>query len=219
MENNSKKFISRQMARMLANVKKARIIFVICAVLGIVSMVFALIAADKRGDSKAPASAPKAPTVTESPFTEGNFTYELRNGVLSLEAYNGSDSVVSIPSVVRGYPVRSIGDHAFTGNRTLSSVHLPSTVQSIGSSSFSSCTILAEVRIAEGLQEIGSNAFAGCSMLRTITLPDSFRTAYPSTFRSCADSFMLYVSEGSAGETFAKSNGYIYEYVTGELIG
>ena len=88
---------------------------------------------------------------------------------------------------VRGAPyvVTSIGNEAFKGCTSLTSVSLSNTVASIGSSAFSGCTGLTAIDIKEGLESIGANAFYQCSSLAAITLPESLTTLGSTVFRGC----------------------------------
>lgn len=224
MENQSKtsKFISRQTARMMADLKKLRIILIVGAVLGIASMCFAASAVDKRvnpdsGSSRGNSS--QQGLAQGEQLTVGDFTYKLTGGSLTLISYNGTGNAVEIPAAVRGYSVTNIADKAFSGNRSIASVTLSAPIISIGTGAFNGCTSLVNVELSDNLRIIGDNAFSGCSMLRAVILPESVVTISPTAFRGCAEGFKLYVTEGSQSEAYAQSNSYEYEYTTEELIG
>lgn len=74
-----------------------------------------------------------------------------------------TDNEIEIPSdAVKngiGYPVSAIGDCAFAGNTTVTSVKLPESVTSVGESAFDGCTALAEVYFSETVNFVGLNAF------------------------------------------------------------
>ena len=224
MENQSKtsKFISRQTAKMMANLKRLRIILIIGAVLGIVSMVFAASAVDKRvnpdsGSSRGGASYQSLSQGEE--VTVGDFTYKLTGSSLTLVSYSGTGNAVEIPGTVRGYTVTAVADNAFSGNKTIASVTFSNSVISIGAGAFRGCTSLINVELPSSLRVIGDNAFSGCGMLRAVILPESLASISPTAFRGCADGFKLYVVGGSESESYAQSNGYEYDYATPELIG
>ncbi len=226
MENKSavSKFVSRQTARMMANTKKVRIFLVIGAVLGIVSMFFALSAVDKRVNPRNVSPSPSvgshiSPAPEAEIIVEGDFTFSLENRILTLVSYNGSSSVVEIPMFIEGCAVRYIGDNAFKGNRSIASVTIPNSVCSIGSNAFSGCSNLIDVTMPLSLNTIGSAAFANCKMLKAIIIPSNFTEGSSNAFRGCAKDFTLYVFSGSTGESYAKNNGYAYDYAAEELIG
>ena len=51
-----------------------------------------------------------------------DYTYTTNNGTITLIAYTGSGGAVTIPDVLDGLPVTTIGDHAFYGCASLASV-------------------------------------------------------------------------------------------------
>lgn len=126
---------------------------------------------------------------------DADFIYGIGNGTITLKAYLGPGGTVTIPSTVNGLPVTSIGDSAFFGDSSLttifipntvtnisnqafwncglSSVNIPDSVVSIGSSAFGQCPNLADVNIPEGLLSIGASALSWCSSLSNLTIPDS----------------------------------------------
>ena len=59
--------------------------------------------------------------------------------------------------------VTEIGESAFFGNETLSSITIPSGVASIGNDAFQGCKSLKSVTISYGLVSIGNDAFLYCS--------------------------------------------------------
>ena len=66
--------------------------------------------------------------------------------------------------------VTSIGNYAFSGCWTLTSIEIPSSVTSIGDYAFSWCDGLTSIVIPKGVTSIGSGAFDGCSSLESITI-------------------------------------------------
>ena len=77
-----------------------------------------------------------------------------------LVEYIGSDKVVMIP-----YGVTSIGDGAFYGCESLTSVVIPSDVESIGDDAFNGCRSLTNIAIPSGVKSIGKCAFGDCPSL------------------------------------------------------
>ena len=111
-------------------------------------------------------------TVIQS-VSDDNFTYSFNNGGgLTVDAYNGSDSNVTIPSEVNGVPVTQIGPLAFAGaNRHyIKSVSIPDSVTVIGEFAFFNCSGLTSVVIPDSVTGIGSYAFTLCTKLSTVTL-------------------------------------------------
>ncbi|MDD7180907.1 MAG: leucine-rich repeat domain-containing protein [Bacilli bacterium] len=59
----------------------------------------------------------------------------------------------------------SIGNNAFSGCSSLTSINIPNSVTSIGVSAFKNCTSLTNIVIPNSVTSIGDNAFDGCSKL------------------------------------------------------
>ena len=77
---------------------------------------------------------------------------------------------IVIPKTYNGEPVTSIGNYAFVGCDSLTSVTIPDSVTSIGEWAFYSCSGLTSVTIPESVVYIGNDAFRGCSGLESISV-------------------------------------------------
>ncbi len=163
--------------------------------------------------------------------TSAYYRYKIRNGGAVITSYLGQESTVVIPSSLGGYPVRAIGEDAFSSCYSaervivpegvtelenvsfryctgLLEIQLPSTLQRIGENAFYRCERLEEIEIPEGVTEIGNRAFRGCSQLRRATLPQSLKTIPWYTFFECHARLTIYAPKGSAAEKFAGQLGY-----------
>lgn len=83
-------------------------------------------------------------TVTVAAATN-TFDFNLTTGTIT--KYNGTDTVVVIPSKINGVTVTTIGTDAFWG-LNITSVTIPASVTEIGSNAFAGCTNLTSVNYA-----------------------------------------------------------------------
>ena len=93
---------------------------------------------------------------------------------------NCTDTAIVIPSKSPdGDTVTTIGEWAFDGCSSLTSVTIPDSVTSIGKWAFGGCSGLTSVTIPDSVTSIGEMAFALCSNLTSITV-DTGNAAYTS---------------------------------------
>ncbi|MBQ8177605.1 MAG: leucine-rich repeat domain-containing protein, partial [Clostridia bacterium] len=85
-------------------------------------------------------------------------TYEISN-------YKNNPIEIIIPETYKGKNVTSIGDWAFSGCTSLTSLTVSNTASSIGCGSFESCNALTIVTIGNSITNIGDVAFSGCNNL------------------------------------------------------
>ena len=87
------------------------------------------------------------------------------------ERGTGSELIPNTLTAVTVTGSSPIGEKAFYGIRSISSVELRSNVKSIGSEAFYGCSALAEFTIPENATEIGFGAFAECNSLKVLRTP------------------------------------------------
>ena len=91
-----------------------------------------------------------------------------------------------VKRIIIGNRVTSIGNSAFSGCSSLTSVNIPNSVTTIGQAAFSYCSALTSVNIPNSITTIGSGAFSGCSALTSVTIPNSVTTIGGLAFSNCS---------------------------------
>lgn len=122
-------------------------------------------------------------TVTVAAATN-TFDFNLTTGTIT--KYNGTDTVVVIPSKINGVTVETIGHTAFRYS-SVTSVTIPDSVTFISDSAFAYCSSLTNISIPNSVTAIGSFAFEGCTKLESITLPSSLSTIQSYAFYNCGN--------------------------------
>ncbi len=118
--------------------------------------------------------------------SHGNWQYTVKDGKATLTAYIGTDTTITVPASINGYPVQSVSSIYSGSYKTrVVSIIISSGVREIGASAFSGYSSLKRVTIPDSVTTIGSSAFADCTSLSGITLPTSVSTIGSSAFQNC----------------------------------
>jgi len=119
----------------------------------------------------------------------------LGNGVTSIGniAFSGCSSLTSI-TIPSG--VTSIGSSAFNGCSSLTSITIPSGVTSIAGSTFYDCFSLSSIAIPSGVTSLANSVFFDCQSLASITIPSGVTSIGSDTFHNCSSLLSITIPSG-----------------------
>ncbi len=95
-----------------------------------------------------------------------------------------TSTVFAVPASIASR-LTAIGQGAFAGAQTLTSVTLPETVESIGAEAFRNCSALTSITIPSKVTNISSYAFSGCSALAAVSIPSTVTSIADGAFQNC----------------------------------
>ena len=81
--------------------------------------------------------------------------------------------------------ITAIGNYAFSGCSSLTSITIPKNVTTIGNYAFSNCIDLISIIIPKSVTQIGEGAFFNCIELTSITIPESVTQIGSKAFQHC----------------------------------
>lgn len=131
--------------------------------------------------------------------------------ITSADTRYGTEEAYSSYYGIIGDCVTEIGDAAFSGYTSLSSITIPNGVTSIGQDAFRNCSSLTSVgcegsnssiEIPNGVSVINNRTFWGCSGLTSVTIPSGVTSIGNSAFRECRSLTNITIFDGitSIGE-------------------
>ena len=102
----------------------------------------------------------------------GSFVFDSDDAVEGTQKtkYCTKDSSASALDGIKN--IAFIGDDAFTGEGSITSITIPDAITKIGERAFKDCANITTVNIGSKCESIGDEAFSGCSALRNINIED-----------------------------------------------
>ena len=156
------------------------------------------------------------------PQNKKDSKYEVPKTVKSIErsAFEGN---TNLSTVIIPDNVTEIKLCAFMDCISLSKVVLPSNLKEISYSAFRNCSSLTDIDIPSSVTTVSICAFYNCNALKNVTIPfnvteiEYHAIGYSDSDTSDTDDsqkingFKIYCYPGTAGEQYAKDNGFDYE--------
>ena len=102
-------------------------------------------------------------------YRSGNYFYFVaEDNSAVVMGYEGKDSIIQIPGIIRGHRVSALGMWTFQDNNSVEKIRIPNSVILIDNCCFRYCRKLKEVYIPASVQSIARDAFYGCNNLERI---------------------------------------------------
>ena len=98
------------------------------------------------------------------------------DGEYIIESVDTTEENIIVPDEINGAKVVEIGNHAFTGEKTVKSITLPDAVRWVDSYAFSECTALERVDLGNGVEYMGDLVFSYCTSLTSLRIPEGTTT-------------------------------------------
>ena len=147
----------------------------------------------------------------------GDYKYILLDdGTTEITEYTGEAESLAVPARLDRHAVTSIGDEAFAGRDSLTSITLPDSLMSIGNDAFAGCESLLSITLPDSLESIGDGALSGCVLLESIMLPDSLTSIGMNPFIGCNSLAKIKVSPDHP--TLATINGVLFNKTEKKLL-
>ena len=137
-------------------------------------------------------------------------------GLTAIDVKAGNNNYTSVNGVLFNKDKTEL--ICYPAGKTDKSYNIPNCVTNVGGWAFDGCTSLTSITIPDSVTEIGWSAFEGCTSLKSITIPSSVTSIGKNAFGyyfdneyKKIDNFKIYCYIGTAGEKYAKENGFEYE--------
>ena len=124
--------------------------------------------------------------LTSMVVESGNTTYDSRENCNAIIESSTNTLIAGCQNTVIPNSVTSIGNWAFSGCSSLTSITIPNSVTSIGSCAFKGCSSLSSFTIPNSVMRIEAQTFENCSSLTSVTIPNSVTSIGDYAFHSCS---------------------------------
>lgn len=117
---------------------------------------------------------------------EAPYSYENVDGGIKIIGYNGSDSVLAIPSTIDGKSVVAIGTSAFGNSDFLTEVIIPDSVTTLGDGMVQYCDNLVKLTLGKGVTQVPDFMADSCSKLKEVIFNGPIVSIGESAFYQCS---------------------------------
>ncbi|MEE0060330.1 MAG: leucine-rich repeat protein [Acutalibacteraceae bacterium] len=118
-------------------------------------------------------------------YSYNGYEYSVIDAEATITGYTGTETKLTIPSVIDGYAVTAIGESAFDGNCNITFVAIPDSVKAIGLKAFYRCEEITSLELGNGVTSIANSAFAFCLKLKSVAIPNSVTYIGDCCFYDC----------------------------------
>ena len=97
------------------------------------------------------------------------YEYLLKDQAVQIIKYTGEDKRAEVPDQIEGFPVKAIGDYAFSGT-PVTEIFLPPGITRMGRYALYHCSSLKKFCFYNSLRDFGAGAFTGCHHISWIRI-------------------------------------------------
>lgn len=156
----------------------------------------------------------------------GERTFEGCKDIISVNIPDGIKEIgnfafndcTSLADVKLPNTITELADFIFDDCTSLKSITIPDSVTKIGVCAFYGCSSLQSVVVPGRVTSIGNRAFSRCRELGSITIPASVTSIGELTFDSSLNSLVIYTTEGSYAEKYAKDKNIDVQIIEGPAL-
>ncbi len=108
-------------------------------------------------------------------YMSGDYSYTVSNNKATITEYQGSNSIVNIPSKLGKYTVTGIEYQAFRDCEEIETISIPATIEKIDDNAFAGCNFTT-VKFATNCKITELKGFGNMSNLSSINIPNNVKT-------------------------------------------